>query len=62
MRKEKPVVYLKRVSPKTILDDYRDLMHLADYKSRFNPKDDLIVKLNLSWSKFFPACSSHLGS
>lgn len=58
MRKEKPVVYLKRVSPKTILDDYRDLMHLADYKSRFNPKDDLIVKLNLSWSKFFPACSS----
>jgi uncharacterized protein (DUF362 family) len=58
MNKEKPVIYLKRVTPETILDDYRDLMHQAEYQKRYDKNEDLILKLNLSWSKFFPACSS----
>jgi len=51
------VVVLK-TSPETVLEDYTRLMHLAEYE-RFLPKDgEIIVKLNLSWTKFFPACSS----
>ncbi|MHA1804837.1 MAG: DUF362 domain-containing protein [Promethearchaeota archaeon] len=58
MMQEKPKVYVKKTSPKSVLKDYADLMHLAEYQKRF-PKDlKIIIKLNLSWSKFFPACSS----
>jgi uncharacterized protein (DUF362 family) len=51
-------VAVLRTSPVTVLDDYRRLMELADY-ARFLPKDRVtLIKLNLSWTKFFPACSS----
>ncbi|MBD3227901.1 MAG: DUF362 domain-containing protein [Candidatus Lokiarchaeota archaeon] len=53
-----PQVYIKKVSPETILEDYADLMEVTNYKKYFNPQKKLIVKLNLSWSKYFPACSS----
>ena len=55
---EKPQIYVLKTSPKTVLDDYKKLMHMAEYQKRF-PKDlQTIIKLNLSWSKFFPSCSS----
>jgi uncharacterized protein (DUF362 family) len=51
-------VAVLKTSPATVLDDYRRLMELADYR-RFLPKDrDTLIKLNLSWTKYFPACSS----
>jgi uncharacterized protein (DUF362 family) len=51
-------VAVLRTSPETVLEDYGRLMRLADY-GRFLPKDrDTLVKLNLSWTKYFPACSS----
>jgi hypothetical protein len=56
--KEKPQIFVVKTTPKTVLDDYKNLMHLTEYQKRF-PKDfKTIIKLNLSWSKFFPACSS----
>ncbi len=56
--KAKPQIFVIKTSHKTILEDYRKLMHLAEYQKRF-PKDlKTIIKLNLSWSKFFPSCSS----
>jgi hypothetical protein len=55
---EKPQIYVIKTSPKTVLQDYSKLMDLSGYQKRF-PKDlKTIIKLNLSWSKFFPACSS----
>ncbi|MFX1394301.1 MAG: DUF362 domain-containing protein [Promethearchaeota archaeon] len=55
---EKPQIYVLKTSPNTVLDDYKRLMHIAQYQKRF-PKDlQTIIKLNLSWSKFFPSCSS----
>jgi uncharacterized protein (DUF362 family) len=55
--KTSPVVVL-RTSPDTVPADYRKLMTLADYR-RFLPKEqELILKLNLSWTKYFPACST----
>jgi uncharacterized protein (DUF362 family) len=51
-------VAVLRTSPATVLDDYRRLMVLADH-ARYLPKDqDTLIKLNLSWTKYFPACSS----
>jgi len=51
-------VAVLKTSPETVLDDIRTLMGLADYQN-FLPKDrDTLIKLNLSWTKYFPSCSS----
>ncbi len=41
-----------------ILDDYRKLLELIDYRSILDFNIDTLIKLNLSWTKYFPACSS----
>ena len=47
-----------KTSPKTIIDDYYRLMHLADYE-KFLPKDvKTVIKINLSWTLFYPSCST----
>jgi hypothetical protein len=51
-------IFIIKTSPKTILDDYHKLLHLANYQEHFDSSHKTIVKLNLSWSKFFPSCSS----
>ena len=33
-------------------------MHLVNYENFYQKDEKIIIKLNLSWSKFFPACSS----
>jgi hypothetical protein len=40
------------------LNDYRRLLELVDYKSVLDFNLPTLVKLNLSWTKYFPACSS----
>ncbi len=51
-------VYAIKTSPKTVFTDYKRLMHLANYEKFYKKENKTIIKLNLSWSKFFPACSS----
>ena len=55
---KKSQIYVVKTSPKTILEDYKKLMHLAEYSKHYDKKSKNILKLNLSWSKFFPSCSS----
>ena len=51
-------VAVLRTSPERVLDDYARLMEMAGWRT-FLPADrDMLVKLNLSWTKYFPACSS----
>ena len=51
-------VALIKTSPTTVIEDYWRLMNLAEYQ-RFLPKDKrMILKLNLSWTLFYPACST----
>ncbi len=51
------VVVLK-TDPERVVKNYERLMRLALYEE-FVPKDnDTIIKINLSWTKYFPACSS----
>lgn len=54
----KSTVAILKTRPETILDDYRKLMHLAHYEDFVSKIHDTILKLNLSWTKYFPACSS----
>ncbi|VVB54069.1 Uncharacterised protein [uncultured archaeon] len=45
-------------SPKSVIEDYNDLMHLAEYEKILPKENKTVVKLNLSWSLFYPACST----
>jgi uncharacterized protein (DUF362 family) len=51
-------VAVLRTRPDTVVTDYGRLMRLAKYDQVLPREQDLIVKLNLSWTKYFPACSS----
>lgn len=51
-------VAVLRTSPATVVEDYARLLHLAKYDQVLPREEDLILKLNLSWTKYFPACST----
>ncbi len=51
------VVVLK-TSPETVIENYRTLLHLAAYSQALSKKKDTLIKINLSWTKYFPSCSS----
>lgn len=58
MMKGTSIVSVIKTSPQTVLQDYRRAMELAEYW-RFISKDiRTILKLNLSWSLYYPACST----
>lgn len=51
-------VAVLKTKPETVLDDYKKLMHLAEYE-KYLPKDkDTALKINISWHFFYPACST----
>ena len=54
----KSQVAVLRTRPETVVDDYGRLMRLVKYDQVIPRSQDLILKLNLSWTKYFPACSS----
>ncbi len=58
MASEKSKVVVLKTTPDTVLDSYAELMHLADYENVISKDIDTLIKLNLSWTKYFPACSS----
>ena len=51
-------VAVLRTRPGTVVADYGRLMRLVKYDQVLRRDQDLILKLNLSWTKYFPACSS----
>lgn len=51
-------VAVLKTSPPTVIEDYQKLMELADYEKFLPQEKETIIKLNLSWTKYFPACSS----
>lgn len=53
-----PIVAVLKTSPQTVLDDYEKLMHLAKYRQFIKKDQETILKLNLSWSMYYPACST----
>ena len=58
MESQKSKVAVLKTSPETILQTYTQLMHLAEYENFLAKDTDTLIKLNLSWTKYFPSCSS----
>jgi uncharacterized protein (DUF362 family) len=51
-------VAIVRTTPTTVLDDYTRLMELANYREVL-PKDiSTLLKINISWQTWYPACST----
>ncbi len=57
-RSDRSVVAVLKTRPETVVEDYGKLMRLAGYEKTLSKENDLLIKLNLSWTKYFPACSS----
>ena len=51
-------VAVLRTTPPTVLEDYGRLLRLARYDQVLSREGETLLKLNLSWTKYFPACSS----
>jgi len=49
------VLYTK---PSTVLDDYKKLLDTSEVKKHLPADEELLLKLNLSWSLYYPACST----
>jgi len=53
-----PKVAVLKTNTDTVIEGYGRLMDLADYKKHIPKEHETILKLNLSWSMYFPACST----
>ena len=47
-----------KTKPDKVVEDYKKVMELADYEKALPKDKETILKLNLSWSLYFPACST----
>lgn len=55
---KKALVAVLHTAPETVLDDYGRLLDLAGLSRALDPGLPTVIKLNLSWTKYFPACST----
>lgn len=51
-------VAIVRTTPETVVEDYGRVMRLAGYEEALPPDRDTILKINISWQTWYPACSS----
>jgi len=51
-------VAVVKTSPETVLEDYARLMELAGFKQALPPENDTLLKINISWQTWYPACST----
>ena len=47
MSKKESKVSILKTSPETVLKDYQDMMHLAEYDKIISHENETILKLNL---------------
>lgn len=51
-------VAVVKTSPQTVLEDYAHLMRMLNYQRILPKENPTILKINISWDKFYPACST----
>ena len=51
-------VAIVRTSPATVLDDYKRLLELVDYNAVLSKEHKTLLKINISWQTWYPACST----
>ena len=54
----KGTVAVVKTSPDTVLQDYDKLLHLANYQQALPQDRDTLLKINISWQTWYPACST----
>ena len=47
-----------KTQPETVLEDYRELMRLAGYAEALPKDKETLLKINISWDTWYPACST----
>ena len=52
------IVAVLKTKPDAVIADYGRVMELAAVSDFLSKDHDTLIKLNLSWTKYFPACSS----
>ncbi len=55
---KKGVVSVLKTSPESVSQDYGKLMGLAGFGNEISPSKDTLLKINLSWTLFYPSCST----
>lgn len=58
MEGKKSIVNILKTNPKTVISDYQILLRKANYQKYLKKNSPVVLKLNLSWTKFYPACST----
>ncbi|GAB4441590.1 MAG: hypothetical protein Kow00120_10190 [Anaerolineae bacterium] len=51
-------VAVLKTQPETVLEDYRALMRLAGYREALPVDKETLLKINISWDTWYPACST----
>jgi len=51
-------VAVLHTQPETVLDDYRRLLKLANYQASLPKDKETLIKINISWQQWYPACST----
>ena len=51
-------VAVLKTTPETVLDDYARLLRLADLEAHLPKGRETALKINISWHRFYPACST----
>jgi uncharacterized protein (DUF362 family) len=51
-------VAVVRTTPETVLDDYARLMELVSYREILPQAGKTLLKINISWQTWYPACST----
>ncbi len=51
-------VAILQTQPHTVIEDYEKLLDLLDYQLFIKKSLKTIIKINLSWTLFYPACST----
>jgi uncharacterized protein (DUF362 family) len=51
-------VAVLKTRPETVLEDYRRLMELAEFDKALPKGKETILKINISWAQWYPACST----
>ena len=51
-------VAVLKTTPQTVVEDYGRLMRMAGYDQVLDRNRDTLIKINISWHRYFPACST----
>ncbi|MBI4298548.1 MAG: DUF362 domain-containing protein [Chloroflexi bacterium] len=54
----RPKVAVVYARPETVLEDIARAMHLAEYQQYLPPAAPTLLKINISWQHYYPACST----